>query len=93
MRRIVSRVSERGPLISDVGLADEVEARPGVWFARRVTTRELLPDGSTVESVKSYERLRFDGAIDNAKFEMTLPKDALRVRVKDVRAGGQRGGP
>ena len=86
VRRIVSRVSEAGTVISDVRFFDEVEARPGTWFARRVVTKQLLPDGSTLESEKRYERLRFDTKIDDAKFHQEIPEGALRVRVVDVKA-------
>lgn len=87
VRRIVSRVNEAGAVISDVRFSDEVEGRPGTWFARHVVTKQLLPDGSTVESEKTYERLRFDTPIDDAKFRLDIPEGALRVRVVDVKAG------
>lgn len=86
VRRIVSRVTESGPVISDVRFSDEVEGRPGTWFAKRVVTKQLLPDGSTLESEKTYERLRFDAPVDDAKFRLDIPEGALRVRVVDVKA-------
>lgn len=86
VRRIVSRVNEAGAVISDVRFSDEVEGRPGTWFAKRVVTKQLLPDGSALESEKTYERLRFDAPIDDAKFRLDIPEGALRVRVVDVKA-------
>ena len=91
VRQILSLVREGGTVISDVRFSDEVEARPGVWFARRVVTKELLPDGSTVEQVKVYERLRFDTPIDAKKFAFETPEGAQRVRVVDVAASTKSG--
>lgn len=87
VRRLRTLVKEGGTVISDVRFTDEVEAKPGVWFARKVATKELLPDGSTVEQAKTYERLRFDVAVETKKFTFDPPEGALRVRVVDVKAG------
>jgi len=91
VRQIRTLVKEGGTVISDVRFADEVEAKPGIWFARRVTTKELLPDGSTVEQVKVYERLKFDAPIDAKKFAFEPPAGAHRVRVVDVEASKKSG--
>lgn len=91
VRQILSLVKEGGTVISDVRFSDEVAVKPGVWFAKRVVTKELLPDGSTIEQVKVYERLKFDTPIDPKKFAFEAPEGSRRVRVVDVEASKKSG--
>lgn len=75
--RIVSLAE--GTTLADVELTDPVEAKPGIWFATKVHTRMTMGDGNTIERLKSYERLKFDVAIDDAKFTFQVPAGAKLV--------------
>lgn len=97
-RKRVTRIlalSERGTPVSDVRLVEPVEARPGIWIATRLEMRQLLADGSTLEELRTFERLRFDAPVSRSVFELEAPANALRVSVDalagTVRAGGGRG--
>ena len=81
--RILTMTEVGGTLISDVRLSTPVEAKPGAWFATKVESRELLPDGSTLEQVRTFERLKFDVPIEDSKFEFRIPEGATVVPVAD----------
>ena len=91
-KRRVTRIlalSERGTPVSDVHLAAPVEARPGIWVATRLEMRQLLADGSTLEELRTFERLRFDAPVRADAFVLEPPADAVRVTVDSLT--GKRG--
>src|SRR5205823_7872360 len=57
VNRIVSSFGE-GAAISDVELSSPVEAAPGIWFNTQVHSRTKLADGSSLEQLRSFERLK-----------------------------------
>ena len=78
--RVLSR--PEGAPVSDVRLTKPVQAKEGIWFATQVEARQLLADGSTLEELRTFERLKFDAAVDERLFEFTLPEGATRVPVE-----------
>lgn len=90
-RRMVTRMMVKGEgtsLLSDVRFKKPVEAKPGIWIATQVESRQLLADGSTLEELKTFERLAFDVPVDESRFEMKVPADATRVSVESLRGSG-----
>ena len=90
-RRFVTRMIllEGTTMLSDVRLKKPVEAKPGIWFATQVEARQLLGDGSTHEELRIYERLAFDVAVDDARFELVVPEGARRVSIDSLVQPGE----
>lgn len=85
-RRFVTRMVllDGATILSDVRLGKPVEAKPGIWFATQVEMRQLLADGSTLEELRTFERLGFDVLVDPSRFELVVPKDATRVSIESL---------
>lgn len=90
-RRFVTRMAllSGTTILSDVRLAKPVEAKPGIWFATQVEVRQLLDDGSTLEELRTFERLAFDGPVDASRFELVVPEGATRVSVDSLLPQGE----
>jgi len=90
-RRFVTRMAllSGTTILSDVRLAKPVEAKPGIWFATQVEVRQLLDDGSTLEELRTFERLAFDGPVDASRFELVVPEGATRVSVDSLLQQGE----
>jgi len=85
--RIVSLAGE-GTALADVELTDPVEAKPGIWFATKVHTRMTVGDGTTLERLRSYERLKFDAPIEDSKFTFQVPEGAKIVPLEQATGKG-----
>ncbi|HVO30900.1 MAG TPA: outer membrane lipoprotein carrier protein LolA [bacterium] len=77
VERLVIVVGDLG--IADSEMMDFVEAKPGIFFPSRVHSRLLLPDGTSVEKLRMYERMKYDAPIEDAKFTFDVPADAKRI--------------
>lgn len=75
--RIVSSFGE-GAAISDVELSSPVEAAPGIWFETQVHSRTRLADGSSLEQLRTFERLKFNVPIEDSNFSFKVP-DGVKV--------------
>ena len=82
-------LTERGTVLSDLRLTKPVEAKPGIWFATQIEVRQLLDDGSTLEELRTWERLAFDMDVDPSRFEFTVPDGATRVPVESLAPAGR----
>lgn len=90
-RRFVTRMVllEGTTVTSDVRLRKPVEAQPGNWFATQVEVRQLLDDGSTLEELRTFERLAFDVPVEPSRFEFVVPEGATRVPVDSLLPQGE----
>jgi outer membrane lipoprotein-sorting protein len=93
-RKHVTRMlvlTERGSVLSDLRLTKPIEAKPGIWFATQIEVRQLLEDGSTLEELRTWERLAFDVTVDPTRFEFKVPDGATRVPVESLAPAAGRG--
>ncbi len=65
--------------LSDVQYSNPIEAAPGVWFPTRVHSLATVGDGGQLEQVRTYERLKFNVKIEDAKFSFQIPDGATKI--------------
>lgn len=90
-KRVVTRIAAsvgEDIQVSDVQLSEFVEAVPGIWFATRVHSRTLLGDGTQLEQLRSFERMKFNVPVEDSKFEFRAPEGAKVVPLSNLKQGG-----
>lgn len=80
--RILTLVGQPGGgaiALSDVELTQPVEVAPGTWFPTRVHSLATIGDGTQIEQVRTYERLKFNLKVEDTKFSFQIPEGATKI--------------